>query len=162
MKYSNVLPENFDGTFRFTNDSDEDFVAKWGGKEYVFPAHTTSPMFIPDETQLGIQQIRKKFAKDWAEREYFRGKDYERLLKQEKNPDGSPRLNSLHQAGTYSMNELAPYIQRCLIPLPASRAMVREAQKDNLVEKLHRDDDGEIVTQAVEKGADLRKRPKLT
>jgi hypothetical protein len=35
--------ENFDGVFKFTNNSDEAFTALWNNKEYVFPSMTRCP-----------------------------------------------------------------------------------------------------------------------
>lgn len=160
MKPERTLPENFDGTFYFTNDSDEDFIGKWGGKEYRFAAHTSSPMLIMDASPLDIQQIRKKFAKDWASREFGKSESYQRLLNQERNPDGTPRLNSIHQAGTYSDNDLIPLIQRCLKPLPVKRAEVKAIDRTPIEEKLSRDDDGELNTIAVSANADLQEDKK--
>lgn len=155
MSYESVLPENFDGTFRFTNATDEDFTGKWGSKEYNFPAKTTSPIFMPNQTPLEIQSIRKKFAKDLAEREFYKNSEYKRLMKQEKNDDGSPRLNGIHSAGTYSIDQLTPYIQQCLVPLQAAQAEVREVKKASLEESLTRDEAGELNTFAVPDKGDL-------
>lgn len=156
MKYEPVLPEDFDGFFYFTNDSDEDFTTKWDGNEYTYPAHTTSRMVIPNRTALEIQQIRKKFAKEWADREYQKSEPFQRLMKQEKNPDGTPRLNSFHQAGSYGLDQLTPYIQQCLKPLPEGKAKVATVVKPKLEESLHRDEEGDLVTQAVDKGISLK------
>jgi len=156
MDFEPVLPEDFDGTFRFTNDSDEDFVGKWGGKEYIFPAHTTSPMVIYDATALEVQQIRKKFAKDWAEREFTKSDAFKMLTKQEKNADGTPRLNSIHQAGSYGIDQLTPYIQRCLKPLQNAKASVHTVVRPKLEDSLHTDEEGDLVTQAVDKGISLK------
>lgn len=156
MEYENVLPEGFDGIFRFTNDTDEDFVGEWGGKEYVFPARTTSPMIMPQFTQLEIQQIRKKFAKDLATREFYRSKNYAKLTMQERNPDGTPRLNGIHQAATYSEErELVSFIQSCLKPLAVGHAKVQDAPRVDITQKLSRDDDGELNTVPVRTEADL-------
>ena len=76
MKYETVLPPDFDGVFRFTNWTKEDFVGIWGSKEYHLPALSTSPMVIPDHSPLEIQHIRKKFAKDLAEREFYKSAKY--------------------------------------------------------------------------------------
>lgn len=158
MKYESTLPENFDGTFRFTNWTNHDFVAKWGGKEYHFPANSTSPIVMFDQTPLEIQQIRKKFAKNLAEQEFYLSEGYNKLLKQEKNDDGSPRLNSIHSAGTYSIDQLAPFIQRCLEPLPVSQAIVVEAEKKNIEDVLTKNEEGELNTQALDRKTSLRKK----
>ncbi len=165
MSYETVLPENFDGTFRFTNDSDEDFTAKWASKEYVFPKRSTSPMpaHSLNATPLEVQQIRKKFALDWAVREFYKSGSYENYLKQERNNDGSPRLNSIHQAGSYSIDQLAPFIQRCLKPLESGKVEISEPMitpKTLLEEKLSRDDEGELNTIAVKKDDDLVEQKK--
>src|SRR5882672_7900700 len=106
MKYETILPADFDGVFRFTNWTDEDFEAKWGGKVYVYLAKTTSPMVIPEHSPLEIQNIRKKFAKDLAEKEFFKSKGYKTFLADERNKDGTARLNSIHQAVAYTINDL--------------------------------------------------------
>lgn len=158
MDYESVLPENFDGTFRFTNWTEEDFVAKWGNKEYIFPAQTTSPILIVNQTPLEIQQIRKKFAKNLAEREFFKSKEYEKLNSQERNTDGSPRLNSIYQAGTYSIESLTLYIQKCLEPLAISKAEVRDVVEEPLEDKLSKNEEGELNTQVIDKKTSLRKK----
>lgn len=156
MKYETVLPEDFDGTFRFTNPTDEDFIGKWGGKDYRYPAQSTSPMIIPEHSPLEIQNIRKKFAKDLGEREFYKSKNYSSLLAQERNVDGSPRLNSIHMSGTYSMDQLTPFIQQCLKPLPISKAIVTEMHKDKLEDKMSRDEEGDLNTVAISQKTSLR------
>lgn len=159
MKIETVLPEDFDGTFRFTNWTDEEFIGKWGGKEYHFPAQFTSPIIIPDHSPLQIQQIRKKFAKDLAEREFYRSKQYEALRTTEGMKENGmvvPRLNSIHQAATYSLNELTPFIQRCLEPLPVGKAQVTEAPKVEMEDLISRDaKDGKLNTAPVQSESDL-------
>ncbi len=118
MRYESVLPEDFDGVFRFSNPSDEDFVGIWGGKEYLFPAGTTVPLVIVEHSPIEIQHIRKKLAKDLAEREFYKSKGYNMLRDQEGKP-GNRVFNSIHQAATYTIKDLEPYIQQCLLPLPA-------------------------------------------
>lgn len=158
LDYENVLPEGFDGTFRFTNWTEEDFVGKWGNKEYTFPAGTTSPILMTNHTPLEIQQIRKKFAKDLAEREFFKSQAYAKLHAQERNADGSPRLNSINQAGTYSLDQLAPFIQKCLVPLPVAKAVVKDAVVTPIEDKLSRNESGEINTVVVDRKSSLRKK----
>lgn len=153
-----MLPEDFDGVFRFTNWTKDDFVGKWGGREYRFPAQSTSPMVIPEHSPIEIQHIRKKFAKDLAEREFFNSKNYDTLKGQERNPDGSVRLNSIHQAGTYNIDMLTAYIQKCLEPLPISKAIVVEAPKERLEDKLSRNEDGEFNTEAIDRKASLKEK----
>jgi len=144
-----TLPEDFDGTFRFTNPSDEDFIGKWGGKAYTYPAMRTTPMIIVDATPLEIQSIRKKFAKELAEREFFKSDKATRLTAQEKNIDGTPRFNSFQQAGTYVLDDLKDYIQKCLEPLPLAKQTVVDSPKKNIEDDLTRDEDGELNTEVV-------------
>lgn len=158
MKYENTLPENFTGVFHFTNWSEEEFVGKWGGKQYRFPATTTSPMLIPEHSPLEVQHIRKKFAKDLAEREYYKSQGYGRLMTQERNPDGSPRLKGFQAAGTYSIDQLTPFIQRCLEPLPVSQAIVTKEEVIPMEDKLSRNEDGELNTAAIGLKESLRKK----
>lgn len=156
MKVSNVLPEDFDGTFYFTNDSDEEFIGKWGGKEYHFAPRSTSPIIIMEETPLNIQQIRKKFARDWAQEQFGRSAEFEKLRSLEHNPDGSPRLNSFQTANQYSENDLIELIQRCLKPLPKAKARVSEMPSLHIEDKLSTDDDGALNTAAVKTDTDLK------
>jgi len=160
MSYEAILPQDFDGTFKFTNWTDEDFVATWGKKQYTFPAGTTSPILIMEHTPLEIQSIRKKFAKDLAEREYFKSQEYQNGLKRERNSDGSPRGYGNSYAGSYSLETLTPFIQKCLLPLPTANAIVTNAPMVNTEEKLSRDEDGELNTIAVKQNSDLKEEKK--
>lgn len=159
MKRESVLPVDFDGVFRFTNWSDEDFVGVWGSREYHYPAQTTSPMIIPEHSPLEIQHIRKKFAKDLAEREYFKSQGYQTLRGTEGTP-GNRVMNSIHQAGTYSINELTPFIQRALEPLPVGKATVVQVKRPKLEDILSRDEEGNPNTGAVRTDKDLEKLAK--
>jgi hypothetical protein len=156
MKPSNILPEEFDGTFYFTNDSDEEFIGKWGGKEYHFAPRSTSPIIITTETPLNVQQIRKKFARDWAEAQYGKSEAFEKLKALEHNPDGTARLNSIHMANSYSESDLIELIHRCLKPLPKAKTTVSETFSVPIEEKLSTDDQGELNTAAVATPNDLR------
>ncbi len=154
MKYETVLPEDFDGVFKFTNYSEDEFIGKWGGKEYHYPATKTSPMIIPEHSPLEIQNIRKKFAKDLAEREFFKSKGYETLRGQEGTP-GNRSMNSIHQAGTYSLDQLTPFIQKALMPLEKGTVVVTKAPTVRLEEKLSKNEDGDLNTGAVKNDRDL-------
>ncbi len=112
------LPVDFDGVFRFTNWTDRDFKAKWNNIEYTFPALKTSPMIIMGASPEQTQHIRKKFAKELAEQEFYRS---EKLRNIERN---TPILNSIHQAPTYSEGELKEYAQKCLEPLPVAQTVI--------------------------------------
>ena len=160
MKYEPLLPADFDGTFRFTNWTNEDFVGVWGKKEYLYPKHSTSPMIIPDQTPVEIQHIRKKFAKDLAEREFFKSEKYEsfRLREGEKDDMGmiKPRAYGMSHAGQYTIGDLTTYIQKCLEPLPVSKAVVTAMKGDKLEDKLTRDDEGNLNTEAIDRKTSLR------
>jgi len=114
------LTVDFDGVFRFTNATNEDFIALWNGKEYLFPSGTCCPMIIPDETLESIQEIRKKWAYKLAVREFYKSKKYRDMSKMGK---GLPP--------TYDDKVLEPWIDECLRPLPAARMAVREGKKDS-------------------------------
>ena len=159
MKVENILPADFTGVFYFTNSwEDQDFVGTWGKKQYVFPANSTSPMIIPEHSPLEIQQIRKKFAKDWAEQDFFKTAQYKKLQSQERTPEGTAKLNSIQQAGTYTMNDLVEGIQKCIKPLQVKQAFVQTVKDIPMEQKLSRNDDGELNTTAVDKKVSLKER----
>lgn len=114
------LTEEFDGVFRFTNATKEDFIALWNNKEYFFPAGTSCPMIIPDETLESIQEIRKKFAYKLAVREFYDSKEYTRMSKMGR---GLPP--------TFDDKVLQPWIDQCLSPLPIAKMKVTAGKKDN-------------------------------
>ncbi len=118
----NTTQEDFDGVFRFTNASDEDFKVLWNNKEYTFPAGKCSPILIANETNENIQEIRKKFAKKFATREFYKSDDYKlRASMGNTTP------------ATYDEDAvLAPWIQQCLKPLPIAKAIVKELPKEDL------------------------------
>ena len=64
------IPESFDGVFKFTNNTSEDFTGLWNNKEYSFPKKTSCPMIILGEPLVNIQEITKKFAYKLATREF--------------------------------------------------------------------------------------------
>ncbi len=164
MKYDTTLPRDFTGVFYFTNPSDEEFIGKWNNKEYHFPPQSTSPMIMPDHSPIEIQHIRKKFAKDLAEREFFKSGRYEQMRRQEGDKiDGmlTPRLGSINQAVAYTLEDLAPYIQTCLKPLEEKRAIITNAPRIPTEQKLSRNDDGELNTVAVDKKMSLASRAQL-
>lgn len=156
-KFETILPEGFDGTFKFTNRSEEDFIGQWGGRGYLFPAGKMTPMVIYDATPLEVQNIRKKFARDYAIREFFKSKKYEEYRGQEGGM-GHRTMNSIHQAAQYNDSDLEPYIQQCLQPLPQAAPTMMELPRENIEEFLARDEDEQIITQAVDKKTSLRKK----
>ena len=109
----------FDGSFKFTNNSKEDFTFFWNNKEYIFPAESSSPMIIANESLENIQEIRKRAAYKWAVRELFKSPEGRKLEKV-----GSGFLNP----ATYDEKILEPYIQQCLNPLPIKAAVVKEGK----------------------------------
>jgi hypothetical protein len=157
-----VLPKGADMRFPFTNRAEEVFIGRWGKREYHFQPMTTTPMLgmIDNASPLDLQSIRKKFAHDWAEWQFFQSPRAKSLQSQEKNPDGTPRFNSIHMSSAYNEKDLQPYIQMCLEPLPIGEAIVTEVVTTPLEEILHRDDDGSLVTEAISKSTSLRKKAK--
>lgn len=110
-----VLDSDFDGVFRFSNNSDEDFKVLWNNIEYTFPAKTRSPMIIRGESPENTQEIRKRFAFKWAEKEWYKGDEYKRMKEM---GNGLPP--------TRNDKVLEPLIQMCLDPLPTAKAQVVE------------------------------------
>lgn len=157
MHYESVLPSDFDGVFRFSNPSGEDFVGRWAGKEYLFPAGAMTPIVIVDHSPLEVQHIRKKFARDLAEREFYKSKGYRTLQGQEGKP-GNRNFNSIHQAAAYTLNDLEPYIQQCLKPLPEGKLVAKATVTVPLEETLNRDDKGNLVTEAIDGKTSLRQK----
>lgn len=155
MTPENILPEDFDGVFRFSNPSDEDFIGVWGGQEYLFPAGKTVPMRMLNNSPLEIQYIRKKFAKDLAEREFYKSTEYKGLADQEGKP-GNRTFSGIHQAATYTLGDLEPYIQQCLKPLEEARLTSQPAVVTPIEEKLSRNDDGEFNTEAIDGKTSLK------
>lgn len=110
--------QGFDGVFRFTNPTTEDFTVLWNSKEYTFPARSTCPMIIQNETQEAIQEIRKKFAYKLAQREFYNGKIYKQMSNQGR---GMPPL--------FDEKLLQPTVDACLTELPITQAIVKPARK---------------------------------
>lgn len=157
MKYETVLPQDFDGVFRFTNWTDEDFTGVWAKNQYRFPANSTSPMIIPDHSPIEIQHIRKKFAKDLAEREFFKSQRYETLRSPE-GTLGNRTMSGIHTAATYTIDDLSGNIQKCLLPLEIKKAFVSSVATEPLENKLSRDDEGNINTKALTGKESLREK----
>lgn len=153
-KFTTVLPKNWDGRFPFTNDSDEDFVFVWGKKGYLFPARRTVDMMRMafNATPLEVQTIRKLAAKQFGTREFLKSDTVKDMTAFEKNPmTGLPTLSSFQSARAYSDDDLAPYIQRCLTPLPETEAMVSAEEIGPKTEEvLRRDENGEFINKPIE------------
>lgn len=157
MRYESVLPSGFNGTFTFSNPSDEDFVGVWNGVEYLFPKGTTVPLIMVNHSPLEVQHIRKKFAKDLAEREFYKSRGYKSLRDQEGRP-GARNFNSIHQAATYTLKDLEPYIKKCLEPLPVSDLLAKPVQSTPIEDKLHRKEDGTLATEAISSNTSLKQK----
>lgn len=157
MQFESMLPVDFNGTFPFSNPSDEDFVGTWGGKEYLFPAKSTVALIIVEHTPIEVQHIRKKIAYDLAVREWFKSKGYKMLADQEGKP-GNRTFSGIHQAATYTVKDLEPYIKKCLDPLPVSELLAKKADKVELESIIHTKDDGSLNTEAIDQRTSLRKK----
>lgn len=120
--------DDFDGVFRFTNPTDEDFKTLWNNKEYTYPAGKTVPMVIANSSLEEIQQIRKYFAKRLAEREYLKSKDFKKIANGLKDP--SFGRNVIQSA--YEETNLQPWIDACLNPMPEGRATVNKIPEAQL------------------------------
>lgn len=138
LKPVNTLPENFDGTFKFTNFTDSEFKAKWDSVEYTFPPLKTVPM-VMNATPLEIQSIRKKFAKELAIREWYKTPKFVGMNAH--TPGGTPAL--------YTESDIAPFIQRCLEPLPISYAKTQVIKSD-IESKISKDNKGRPRTRVLE------------
>lgn len=103
------IPRKFSGTFYFTNHDSEDFTAYWNKFAYTFKAHSRSPIVMYDEPLVNIQEIRKKWAIQLAERMHHKSAKFKELLK--KSEGKAVPFN-------YSDKELEPYIQLCLEDAP--------------------------------------------
>lgn len=114
------ITQDFEGVFRFTNATDEDFKFLWNNKEYNYPAQTCCPMIISQEPLENIQEIRKRAAYKLAVREFYKSETY---VSMSKMGQGLPP--------TYDDKILQPWIDQCLSPLPISKATVREIKTNN-------------------------------
>lgn len=112
----------FVGVFYFTNWTDEDYVHLWNNQEYTFPKKSMVPLIMPKETSEAIQEIRKRFAYDLAVREFYSGKEYQRLVKLGNKAGGIPPI--------FDEKILEPMIEKCLNPLPLAKAQVRNVERD--------------------------------
>lgn len=122
-------PEDFDGIFRFTNATDEDFVTLWNNKEYTYPAMKTVPMVIANSTLEEIQQIRKYFAKRLAEREFLKSKGFQKIKNGVKSDS---TVGGTLVASCYNEEQLQPWIDDCLKPLEIAHAIVKPVAPQSL------------------------------
>lgn len=143
-----TLPEGFNGTFYFTNYTDSDFVDKWDSIEYTFPARKTVPLIIPSETPLGVQEIRKKFARNLAIKVFYESDKYK--VRESEAPAGSGKIPAI-----FTEADLAPYIQKCLEPLPLDMAKAEVKEKESTERNLRTDERGRRRTKVIVDGEDL-------
>lgn len=122
-----MTQEEFDGVFRFTNNSDEPFTVLWNNKEYTFAPKSRSPIIIPNETAENIQAIRKRWAYKWAEKEWYKSEKYRKMAAM---GNGLPPIRQ--------DSDLEPFIQMCLDPLPISVATITEKPRKNVDSKATR------------------------
>jgi hypothetical protein len=148
---SKILPEDFDGVFRFTNFTGSEFKAKWDNKEYTFPAGKTVPLVIPNATPLEIQSIRKKFAKELAVACFYQSDKFKAMNTSHLGKNGEPTGG---MPSLYTDTDIAPFVQRCLEPLPIAQAKVVELPKDN-EDRYVKNTKGRPVTRVVQDGESL-------
>jgi hypothetical protein len=142
-----ITPVEFDGRFYFTNFTEQEFKSKWNSVEYTFPPLKTVPLIIPGETLEGIQEIRKKFARELATLVFYSTDKY---LKHELSIEDSQagKVPALH-----TENDIAPYIQRCLEPLPIAQATTKQVEKHDI--NLRTDGKGKRVTRVLDESESL-------
>lgn len=109
--------EEFSGVFYFTNPTEQERKYLWNNKEYTFPAKSTVPLIISNESLENIQEIRKRFAYRMAEERFYEGAEYQRMSKM---GNGIPP--------TFDPKILEPMIEECLKPLDVKRAKVQDAK----------------------------------
>lgn len=154
LKTDSVLPADFGGVFYFTNSTKEEFKAKWGGVEYTFPPAKTTPLIVAGHTPEQTQYIRKKFARELAEREYYRSAKLKALEAQ--TPIGS--ASSFKMAAVYTEADLKPFIQQCLEPLPMAPAKVEIVPKTDIKDILRKDRTGKNVSRPLSEGESLMEK----
>lgn len=122
-----VNPREFNGQFFFTNPDTEDFTAFWNGTAYTFPAMTTNPLLIVDATPAETQSIRKQFATNLARRMFGKSKRYKHF---------DNKKNGATPMSYDETIELAPFIQKCLEPLPVAQPKVSRAKRSEPEQKI--------------------------
>lgn len=137
------MPEEFDGVFKFTNWTTEDFAARWDNVEYIFPAEKTTPM-VMNFTPKEIEHIRKKFARELAVREFYKSEKFKGMDDPKHGPNPA----------TYTDSDLAPYTQKCLEPLPIASLKSKVLPKQN-EDSFSRNEEGELNTQVLDKKKSL-------
>lgn len=145
-----VLPVDFDGVFRFTNWTDREFKAKWDNVEYTFPPLKTTPMTM-NFTPIEIQNIRKKFAKELAIREFYGSSKFNMMNTSHLDKSGQPTGG---MPAVYTESDLIPYTQKCLEPLPIAKAEIKVLPKDS-ADNYRKNSKGKPITRVLEDGESL-------
>lgn len=114
------MENQFDGVFKFTNASDEDFMVMWNSKEYTFPKKSTCPLIMPEYTLEEVQSIRKKFAYKYAQREFAKSEKGIAIAR-----EGAKHISP----ATYNEEVLNEFVQQCLSPLAIASAKVEVVPK---------------------------------
>ncbi len=143
-----TLPEGFNGVFYFTNPTDTEFVSYWDSVRYTFPASKTVPLIIPNETPLGVQEIRKKFARELATLMFYNTDKYK--LREGIAPAGSGKTPAI-----FTDADLKPYVQMCIEPLPLSQATTEKVELDQTEKKMRVDENGKRRTRVLKEGESL-------
>lgn len=142
-KFATELPKDYKGTLHFTNFSDEEYKDKWDNVEYTFAPKSTVPLQIPTASPIQTFNIRTRFAKGLADREFRKSKRAGDL--NIKNTG----VQSLHAAVSYTENDLDSFIARCLEPLSISEvtteAIQTEGTKRPKARVAHPVEDGESL-----------------
>lgn len=114
------LPADFEGVFRFTNPTDEEFKTLWNSVEYTFPPMQTVPLIIPTESPENVQEIRKRFAKRLGEKYFFSSGRYYELNDLTKKT-GIPPLVDFEKEPVF-----IEFVQKCLEEMPRGQATVEK------------------------------------
>lgn len=134
--------------YPFTNYRDVEFKAKWDSVEYTFPPMKTTRMLgmIPNATPLEIQSIRKKFAREFAI-ELWYGTDKFKFM-------DAPERGA--RPAIYTESDLAPFIQRCLEPLPVGVPKIEHQPTAPKMEQgMSKDSKGRNVSRLLDKDESL-------
>ncbi len=123
MNQENTTLPEFEGVFRFTNPTEEEFTTMWNSVNYTFPPMSTSPLIIPTESSENIQNIRKVFAKRLGIKYFYDSNRYNELNELTKKT-GVPALIDIDKEPIF-----IDFIQKCLEPLPVARVTTKAAAK---------------------------------
>jgi len=142
------IPDGFKGVHYFTNPTQTDFKTYWNSVEYTFPAHSTAPVIIPNESVEGIWFICNKFARELATLMLYESDKYK--MHESDAPMGSGKTPAL-----LTDEDLKPYMAKCLEPLKEAQAEVKKVEIDQTEQKLHKDENGRKKTKILKGDEDL-------